>query len=134
MAGRTPGEDVAMAIDAASSEFYRDGGYHLATRGGPSTAPSSPLTSPSLVDRYPIISIEDGMAEEDWDGWSELTLRFGDQIQLVGDDVFVTNSTRLARGIEAGVANAILVKVNQIGTLTETLDTVALATRPAYRR
>jgi enolase len=132
LAGRSPGEDIALALDPATSELWKDGSYVLAGEG-------RTLTSAELVDywvdlvaRYPIVSIEDGMAEEDWDGWSAYTKALGTKIQLVGDDVFVTNSEILERGIAAGVANAILVKLNQIGTLTETLDTVALATRSAY--
>jgi len=132
-AGRTPGDDVSIALDVASTELYRDGRYHLAGE-------ERVLTSAELVDwyvelvgRYPIVSIEDGMAEDDWDGWAQLTTAVGDRVQLVGDDVFVTNVERLERGIAAGVANAVLVKVNQVGTLTETLDTVELATRSGYR-
>jgi enolase len=131
-AGRTPGEDIALALDPATSELWQEGSYVLSAEG-------RRLTSAELVDywvdlvaRYPIVSIEDGMAEEDWDGWAAHTRALGARIQLVGDDVFVTNSEILERGIRAGVANAILVKLNQIGTLTETLDTVALATRASY--
>ncbi|HLH46177.1 MAG TPA: phosphopyruvate hydratase [Acidimicrobiales bacterium] len=131
-AGRTPGEEIAIAIDAAASELYRDGRYDLAGEGRALEAAALVDVFVDLVERYPIISIEDGMAEEDWDGWAALTQAVGPRVQLVGDDVFVTNSERLQRGIDAGVANAILVKVNQIGTLTETLDTVALATRSGY--
>jgi enolase len=129
-AGYTPGDDIAIAIDAASTELWSDGTYHLEGRSVPSAEMVAYLTD--LADRYPIVSIEDGMAEEDWDGWASLTAAVGAQVQLVGDDVFVTNVERLGRGIELGVANAILVKVNQIGTLSETLDTVGLATRSAY--
>ena len=120
-AGYEPGEDVAIALDPAASELYRDGGYVLEHEGR--TLSAGELTDywADLVARYPIVSIEDGMDEEDWDGWRTLTERLGAGVQLVGDDVFVTNTERLARGIEAGVANSILIKVNQIGTLTETL-------------
>jgi enolase len=130
--GLTPGEEVAIAIDAAASEFYRDGLYHLAGEGRSLSSDDLAGYLGELCERYPIISVEDGMAEDDWDGWAALTLRLGSEIQLVGDDVFVTNERRLQRGIEAGVANSILVKVNQIGTLSETLDTIALATRFSY--
>jgi enolase len=130
--GRVPGDEVAIAIDAAASEFYRDGGYRLAGEDRTLSAEEFAVYLASLCDRYPIISVEDGMAEDDWDGWAGLTARLGDRIQLVGDDVFVTNEDRLARGIEAQVANAILIKVNQIGTLSETLDTMGLAARAAY--
>jgi enolase len=132
-AGYAPGEQVALALDAAASEFYRDGRYVLAGEGGRS------LTSAELVEfyagitgRYPIVSIEDGCAEDDWDGWVALTRRLGAATQLVGDDVFVTNPERLRTGIEHGAANAILIKVNQIGTLTETLDTMRLAREKGY--
>ncbi|MDQ1428896.1 MAG: enolase [Acidimicrobiaceae bacterium] len=132
-AGRQPGEEMALALDVASTEFYADGVYRLA--GEDRSLGSEELVAylVDLADRYPIVSIEDGMAEDDWDGWKTLTDALGGRIQLVGDDVFVTNSTRLARGIDAGVANAILVKVNQIGSLSETLDTVGLANRFGYR-
>jgi enolase len=130
--GRRPGIDIAIAMDPAASEFYRDGAYHLDGEG-------RVLSSDELVDywadlcsRYPIVSLEDGMAEEDWDGWASLTKRLGSKIQLVGDDIFVTNSTLLQKGIDRGVGNSILVKLNQIGTLTETLDTVRLANLNSY--
>ena len=130
--GRRPGVDVALALDPATSELYHDGAYHLAGEG-------RVLSSAELVDywadlcaRYPIVSLEDGMAEDDWDGWAALTARLGDRVQLVGDDVFVTNTELLTQGIERGVANAILIKLNQIGTLTETLEAVAQATRHRY--
>ena len=132
-AGRTPGTEVALAIDAASTEFFVDGRYQLAGEGRTLSGEEFVSYLVDLAGRYPIVSIEDGMAEEDWDGWGALTQALGSRVQLVGDDVFVTNSARLARGIAQQVANAILVKVNQIGTLTETLDTVGLATRSAYR-
>jgi enolase len=131
-AGFTPGTDIAIALDAASTEFYKDGNYVLAGEGR-SLAPAEMVGYlEDLVSKYPIVSIEDGMAEEDWDGWSKLTAAIGEKVQLVGDDLFVTNVERLSRGIEAGVANSILVKVNQIGSLTETLESVAMATRAGY--
>jgi enolase len=131
-AGRTPGEEIAIALDAASTEFYADGVYTLAGEGRSLRSAEFADYLADLCDRYPIVSIEDGMAEEDWDGWAILTEKIGDRVQLVGDDLFVTNSERLARGIERGVANSILVKVNQIGSLTETLEAVELATRHSY--
>ncbi len=131
-AGRTPGDEVAIALDAAASEFYRDGAYQLAGEDRALTADEFAAYLGDLVDRYPIISIEDGMSEDDWDGWAALTGRLGGRVQLVGDDIFVTNEARLSRGIDAGVANSILIKVNQIGTLSETLDTMARATRASY--
>jgi enolase len=131
-AGRAPGDEVAIALDAASTEFFSQSLYHLSGEGRDLNAAEFAGYLADLAGRYPIISIEDGMAEEDWDGWAALTRALGSSVQLVGDDLFVTNETRLARGIESGVANAILVKVNQIGTLTETLDTVARATRASY--
>lgn len=131
-AGFTPGTDIAIALDAASTEFYKDGNYVLAGEGR-SLAPAEMVGYlQELVSKYPIVSIEDGMAEEDWDGWSKLTAAIGDKVQLVGDDLFVTNVERLSRGIDVGVANSILVKVNQIGSLTETLESVAMATRAGY--
>ncbi|HEU5083498.1 MAG TPA: phosphopyruvate hydratase [Acidimicrobiales bacterium] len=131
-AGLTPGSDMAIALDAANSEIYRDGAYHLEGEGRSLSSSEMVEYLAGLCDRYPIVSIEDGLDEEDWDGWRELTEALGDRVQLVGDDLFVTNAVRLARGIESGTANSILVKVNQIGTLTETLETVELATRSAY--
>ena len=131
-AGFTPGTDIAIALDAASTEFYKDGNYVLAGEGRTLDAAEMVGYLESLVSKYPIVSIEDGMAEEDWDGWAKLTEVLGTRTQLVGDDLFVTNTERLARGIEAGVANSILVKVNQIGSLTETLESVAMATRAGY--
>lgn len=131
-AGFTPGDDIAIALDPAMSELYEDGRYHL--RGEGKVLSSDDLVAywTRLVDTYPIVSIEDGMHENDWDGWSSLTRALGSRVQLVGDDLFVTNSRRLAEGIERRVANSVLVKVNQIGSLTETLDTVELATRHGY--
>ena len=131
-AGYTPGTQIAIALDPAVSEIYKNGGYVLAGEGR--TLSSLELADywTDLVSRYPIVSIEDGMAEDDWDGWSALTKALGSKIQLVGDDLFVTNSERLQMGIDRGVANSILVKVNQIGSLTETLDAVGLATRNGY--
>jgi enolase len=131
-AGYTPGEQIALALDPATSEIYRDGQYHLDSENRVLDAEEFTAFWAGLVDRYPIVSIEDGMAEDDWDGWRMLTEAIGSRVQLVGDDLFVTNVERLERGIEAGVGNAILIKVNQIGTLTETLDAVAMATRSAY--
>ena len=133
-AGFTPGEQIAIALDPATTELYTDDGtYELKGEGRTLTSTELVDEWVRLCDAYPIVSIEDGMAEEDWDGWKLLTERLGDRVQLVGDDLFVTNVERLERGIESGTANAILVKVNQIGTLTETLDTVGLATRAGYR-
>jgi enolase len=114
------------------SELYRDGKYHLAGEGKVLSGEEMVAWWTSLVDRYPIVSIEDGMAEDDWDGWAQLTASLGSRIQLVGDDLFVTNARRLQMGIDRKVANSVLVKVNQIGTLSETLDTVELATRHSY--
>jgi enolase len=131
-AGYTPGQDIAIALDPATSEVFEDGAYVLASEGRKLSSAELADYWSDLCGRYPIVSIEDGMAEEDWDGWARLTAAVGDRVQLVGDDLCVTNVTRLARGIEAAVANSILVKVNQIGTLTETLETVGLATRSAY--
>ena len=131
-AGFVPGEEIAIAMDPATSEVYRDGRYHL-TGEGKVLGPDELVEYwTRLVDTYPIVSIEDGMAEDDWDGWQALTEAIGDRVQLVGDDLFVTNAKRLRQGIERGVANSVLIKVNQIGTLTETLDTVDLATRSSY--
>ncbi len=133
-AGFTPGRDLAFAIDVAATHFYQDGTYHLAATGG------KRLSSTGLIDRleawvnsFPIVSIEDALAEEDWDGWQELTSRLGHRVQLVGDDLFATNPVRLQRGIDSHVANAVLIKLNQIGTLTETLRTLRLAQRIGYR-
>jgi enolase len=131
-AGYQPGDEIALALDVASSEIYRDGHYDLAGEGKQFSSAEFADYLADLAERYPIVSIEDGMAEDDWDGWAALTRRLGDRVQLVGDDLFVTNSERLQRGIDGAIANSILIKVNQIGTLTETLDTMALATRAAY--
>ena len=131
-AGFVAGEEIAIALDPAVSELYRDGAYHLDGEGR--VLSSAELTDywTRLVDTYPIVSIEDGMQEDDWEGWAALTASIGDRCQLVGDDLFVTNTRRLQMGIDRKIANSILVKVNQIGTLTETLDTVELATRHSY--
>jgi enolase len=131
-AGYAPGADIAIALDPATSELYRDGGYHLEGEGRVLTSDDFVAYWAHLVETYPIVSIEDGMAEDDWDGWSALTKELGGRVQLVGDDLFVTNTERLAMGIERGVGNSVLVKVNQIGSLTETLETVDLATRNGY--
>ncbi len=132
-AGYTPGNQIAIGLDPASTEFYKDGNYHLEAEG-------KVLASAEMVEywadwakRYPIISIEDGLAEDDWDAWAELTKVIGSRCQLVGDDLFVTNTERLQRGIDTGVGNAILIKVNQIGTLTEAMDAIELAKRAGYR-
>jgi len=131
-AGYKPGEDVALALDPAASEFFRDGSYYLEGEGRRLAAAEMTEYYADLIGRYPIISLEDGLAEEDWEGWENLTRRLGKTVQLVGDDIFVTNPQRLSRGISLGVANSILIKLNQIGTLTETLDTIALARRAGY--
>ncbi len=131
-AGYRPGEDVAIALDPASSEFYRDGSYVLEHEGRTLSAEQFSDYWADLVARYPIVSLEDGMDEEDWDGWRTLTERIGARVQLVGDDIFVTNTERLRRGIDSGVGNSILIKVNQIGTLTETLQAVAMARDAGY--
>ncbi len=131
-AGYVPGEQVAIALDPAVSEFYRDGMYVLQHEGRRLTADELVSYWNELTGRYPVISLEDGMAEEDWAGWATLTDQLGNRIQLVGDDVFVTNTDRLRRGIDTGVANSILIKVNQIGTLTETLAAVRMARESGY--
>ena len=131
-AGYKPGEDVGLAIDAASSEFYENGKYEMKGEGKSLTNKEMVAYYKDLCDRFPMFSIEDGMAEDDWEGWKMLTDALGDRIQLVGDDLFVTNAKRLAMGIEKKVANSILVKVNQIGSLTETLEAVNLAHRNGY--
>lgn len=131
-AGYKAGEDVMLALDCAATEFYRDGRYELTGEGRSLTSAEMAGYLGELVGKYPIVSIEDGMAEDDWDGWAALTREIGAKCQLVGDDLFVTNTKRLKRGIQAGIANSILVKVNQIGTLSETLDAVAMAQRANY--
>ena len=131
-AGYKLGENIVLGLDVASSEFFKDGRYHLA--GENKTLDSDGMVQwlKALCDRFPIVSIEDGMAEGDWDGWRLLTETLGEQVQLVGDDLFVTNPAILAQGIEKGIANSILIKVNQIGTLTETLDAIRLASSAGY--
>jgi enolase len=132
-AGYKAGDDVMLALDVAASEFFKDGKYHLEAEQQPIKTPSELIEFyADLVDRYPIISIEDGMAENDWAGWQLLTERLGGRIQLVGDDLFVTNTKILKEGIQKGIANSILIKVNQIGTLTETLDAIEMAKRAGY--
>jgi enolase 1/2/3 len=131
-AGYRPGDDVAIALDPATSEVHHDGAYVLEHEGRTLSSGEMADYWADLAGRYPIVSIEDGMDEEDWEGWRTLTERMGERVQLVGDDLFVTNSDRLRRGIEAGVANSILVKVNQIGTLTETLDAIRTAREAGY--
>ncbi|MFP3870987.1 MAG: phosphopyruvate hydratase [Syntrophobacteria bacterium] len=133
-AGYTPGVDICLALDAAASEFYRDGRYVLAAEQKPEKSPEDLVAFyAEWVERYPIISLEDGMAEDDWQGWKLLTDGLGGKVQLVGDDIFVTNIKILSRGIDEGVANAILIKLNQIGSVTETLDAIHLATSAGYR-
>ncbi len=132
-AGYRPGEEVMLALDVAATEFFKDGRYHLAGEGKTLDAGGMVDYLADLVGRYPIVSVEDGMAEDDFAGWAALTARLGKKIQLVGDDLFVTNPSRLQQGIEQGLANAILVKVNQIGTLSETLEAVECAHRAGYR-
>ena len=131
-AGYKPGKDIYLAMDVASTEFHKDGIYNLKGEGKKLTSAEFVDYLADLVDNYPIISIEDGMDEDDWDGWQALTERIGDRCQLVGDDLFVTNPKRLAKGIENASANSILVKVNQIGSLTETLEAVDLAHRAGF--
>ena len=133
-AGYAPGEDVFIALDPATSEIYEDGAYLLEHEGRSLASGEMAAYWADLCARYPIVSIEDGMDENDWDGWKTLTDAIGDRVQLVGDDLFVTNTERLQQGIDTGVANSILVKVNQIGTLTETLDAIATATRGGLHR
>ena len=132
-AGRVPGEEVAVALDPAASEFFADGVYDLKGEGRRLSPDDLVAYWAELCGRYPIVSLEDGMAEDDWEGWAALTAAVGRSVQLVGDDIFVTNQRRLGEGIARGVANSILVKVNQIGTLTETLDTMEMAERASYR-
>jgi enolase len=131
-AGRTPGDEIALTMDVASTEFYSDGLYKLEGEGRELPGQGMVELLAEMVDRYPIVSIEDGMDEEDWSGWSDLTKAVGDRCQLVGDDLFVTNTERLKRGIDGGVGNSILVKVNQIGSLSETMETVQMATTAGY--
>jgi len=131
-AGYKPGVDVFLGMDVASTEFYKDGKYTLAGEGKSYTSAEYVDLLASWVEKYPIITIEDGMSEDDWDGWKLLTEKLGDKVQLVGDDLFVTNTERLATGIEKGIGNSILVKVNQIGTLTETFDAIEMAKRAGY--
>ena len=131
-AGYEPGRDVLLGLDCASSEFYKDGKYHLESEGLTLTSEQFADYLATWVDKYPIISIEDGMSEFDWDGWGVLTDRLGDTVQLVGDDLFVTNAKILREGIKRGVANSVLIKVNQIGTLTETFETIETAKRAGY--
>ena len=131
-AGYRPGEDIVLALDAAASEFHKNGAYHLAGEGRILSSDDFVRYWEDLIGRYPIVSIEDGMAEDDWEGWAALTRALGSRVQVVGDDIFVTNPTRLIRGIEQGTANSILVKVNQIGTLSETLRTVDIAHKAGY--
>lgn len=131
-AGYKPGKDIVLAMDVASSEFYKDGVYNMAGEGIVKTSDEMVEYLAELCAKYPIISIEDGLAEDDWDGWKKLTKKLGKKVQLVGDDLFVTNEARLAQGIKKGVANAILIKVNQIGTLTETFNAIETAKRAGY--
>ena len=130
--GRTPGEDVVLALDCAATEYYKDGAYVLAGEGKSLDSDAMVAYLADLVGRYPIVSIEDAMSEDDWDGWAALTREMGERVQLVGDDLFVTNPERLARGIAEGIGNSILIKVNQIGTLSETLETVEMAHRAGF--
>lgn len=131
-AGYVPGEDVLLALDVAATEMYKNGVYHLEGEGVTKTTDEMIEYLAALVDKYPIISIEDGLSEDDWDGWKKLTARLGRKVQLVGDDLFVTNTERLSRGIESESGNSILIKVNQIGTLTETFDAIESAKRAGY--
>ncbi len=132
-ANYTPGADVMLALDPASSEFYNNGAYRLQAEAKPNKSPEEMVDFyAELTEKYPIISIEDGLAEDDWDGWEMLTRAIGDKVQLVGDDLFVTNTNRLQRGIDQGIANSILIKLNQIGTLTETLSAIELAKKSNY--
>ncbi len=132
-AGYSPGEDVALALDAAASEFYKEGKYHLASEKDPvKTAEELNAFYADMVEHYPIVSIEDGLAEDDWEGWKKQTEKLGARVQLVGDDIFVTNTTILKRGIDQGIANAILIKLNQIGTVTETLEAIRMASAAGY--
>jgi enolase 1/2/3 len=132
-AGYVPGDDVAIALDVAASEFYRNGKYVLKGQGKELTTSQLIDVYEKLIQNYPIVSIEDGLSEEDWDGWVELTARIGSKVQLVGDDLFVTNTQKITEGIEKNIANAVLIKLNQIGTVTETLEAIDLAHRNSYR-
>jgi enolase len=132
-AGYRPGDDVAICLDPAASEFFHEGRYELACDGRSLSSEEMIELWAGICDRYPVRFLEDGMAQDDWDGWKRLTERIGDHVQLVGDDIFVTNPAILRQGIERGVANSVLIKLNQIGTLTETLDTIALARDAGYR-
>jgi enolase len=131
-AGFEPGKDIALAIDAAASEIYKDGKYDLATEGKQLTSEEMVAFYKNLVEKYPIVSIEDGLAEDDWNGWKMLTDAVGDKVQIVGDDLFVTNIKRLQQGIESKTANSILIKLNQIGTISETIDAIAMAHTAGY--
>ena len=131
-AGFKPGEQICIALDPAASEFYSNGKYNLEGEGVVKTSAEMVDFYAQLVEKYPIISIEDGLAEDDWDGWKLMTEKLGHKLQIVGDDLFVTNTERLSRGISTGTANSILIKVNQIGTLTETFDTIEMAKRAGY--
>jgi len=131
-AGYKAGEDICLALDVAATELYKDGNYHLEGEGVVKSATEMIDFYEQLANKYPIISIEDGLSEDDWDGWKQLTERLGNKIQLVGDDLFVTNTERLARGIDEATANSILIKVNQIGTLTETFEAIEMAKRAGY--
>ena len=132
-AGYRPDNDVAICLDPAASEFFRDGRYELAGENRSLSSDEMVAYWAAIVDRYPVVSLEDGMAELDWDGWERLTATLGRRVQLVGDDIFVTNPAILREGIDRGIANSILIKLNQIGTLSETLDTIALARDAGYR-
>jgi enolase len=131
-AGYVPGSDIGIALDAAASEFFKDDRYRLASEDKALTAAEMIDYYEDLIDRYPILSVEDGLAEQDWENWAVMTERLGTAVQIVGDDIFVTNPQILARGIEEGVGNAILIKLNQIGTVTETLDAIAMAAHAGY--
>ncbi|HKM17773.1 MAG TPA: phosphopyruvate hydratase, partial [Limnochordia bacterium] len=131
-AGYKPGEDICLAMDVAATELFKDGRYELAGEGKSLTTDEMIAFYENLIDKYPIISIEDPLSEDEWDGWLKLTKAVGHRVQLVGDDLFVTNTERLAKGIEIGVANSILIKVNQIGTLTETLNAIEMAKKAGY--
>ena len=131
-AGYVPGEQIALGLDCAASEFYKDGKYHLEAEGLTLTSEEWINVMAAWVDKYPIISIEDGMSESDWDGWKLLTDRLGKKVQIVGDDLFVTNTKILKEGIDKGIANSILIKINQIGTLSETFAAIEMAKRAGY--